>query len=128
MLTFVFYFKALYSKREDMRRIVPVVIGLLLFSVDVVSQEDAFVDADSVRLSLLTCAPGKEIYSLFGHTAIRYESPEKHIDWVFNYGMFDFDTPDFIWRFVKGETDYLLGVTTYAHFLEEYRYYNRSVW
>ncbi|KAA6333096.1 hypothetical protein EZS27_018455, partial [termite gut metagenome] len=41
---------------------------------------------------------------------------------------FDFDTPDFIWRFVKGETDYLLGVTTYAHFLEEYRYYNRSVW
>ncbi|KAA6309654.1 hypothetical protein EZS27_038900, partial [termite gut metagenome] len=46
----------------------------------------------------------------------------------FSVNLFDFDTPDFIWRFVKGETDYLLGVTTYAHFLEEYRYYNRSVW
>ncbi|KAA6351149.1 hypothetical protein EZS27_001492 [termite gut metagenome] len=111
-----------------MKRIVPFVIGLLLFSVDAVSQEDALVDADSVRLSLLTCAPGKEVYSLFGHTAIRYECPEKHIDWVFNYGIFDFNAPNFIWRFVKGETDYLLGVTSYEHFVEEYRYYNRSVW
>jgi hypothetical protein len=42
--------------------------------------------------------------------------------------MFDFDAPNFIWRFVKGETDYLLGVTSYGHFIEEYRYHNRSVW
>ncbi|KAA6345881.1 hypothetical protein EZS27_006571 [termite gut metagenome] len=111
-----------------MKRIVPVMIGLLLFSVDAVSQEDVLVGADSVRLSLLTCAPGKEVYALFGHTAIRYECPEKHMDWIFNYGVFDFDTPNFIWRFVKGETDYLLGVASYGHFVEEYRYYNRSVW
>ena len=43
---------------------------------------------DSIRLSLLTCAPGEEIYSLFGHTAIRYEDPANGIDAVFNYGLF----------------------------------------
>lgn len=45
-------------------------------------------DNDSIRLSLLTCAPGEEIYSLFGHTAIRYEDPVNGIDAVFNYGLF----------------------------------------
>ena len=44
--------------------------------------------ADSIRFSLLTCAPGTEIYSLFGHTAIRYENYTRRIDVVFNYGMF----------------------------------------
>ena len=48
---------------------------------------------DSIRLSLLTCAPGEEIYSLFGHTAIRYENPSQGIDVVFNYGLFSFNTP-----------------------------------
>lgn len=50
---------------------------------------------DSIRLSLLTCAPGEEIYSLFGHTAIRYEDPANGIDAVFNYGLFSFNTPNF---------------------------------
>ena len=64
---------------------------------------------DSIRLSLLTCAPGEEIYSLFGHTAIRYEDPANGIDAVFNYGLFSFNTPNFILRFSLGETDYQLG-------------------
>lgn len=51
---------------------------------------------DSIRLSLLTCAPGEEIYSLFGHTAIRYENSSQGIDVVFNYGLFSFNTPNFI--------------------------------
>ena len=67
---------------------------------------------DSIRLSLLTCAPGEEIYSLFGHTAIRYEDPANGIDAVFNYGLFSFNTPNFILRFSLGETDYQLGLPT----------------
>ena len=83
---------------------------------------------DSIRLSLLTCAPGEEIYSLFGHTAIRYENPSQGIDIVFNYGLFSFNTPNFIFRFSLGETDYQLGVTDYEHFAAEYAFYGRSVW
>lgn len=83
---------------------------------------------DSIRLSLLTCAPGQEIYSLFGHTAIRYENYTQHIDAVFNYGIFSFNTPNFILRFTLGETDYQLGVSSYEQFAAEYNYYGRSVW
>ena len=83
---------------------------------------------DSIRLSLLTCAPGEEIYSLFGHTAIRYEDPANGIDAVFNYGLFSFNTPNFILRFSLGETDYQLGATDYARFAAEYAFDGRSVW
>lgn len=83
---------------------------------------------DSIRLSLLTCASGEEIYSLFGHTAIRYENPSQEIDVVFNYGLFSFNTPNFILRFALGETDYQLGVTSYNRFAAEYEYYGRNVW
>jgi len=86
------------------------------------------VNSDSVCISLLTCGQGEEIYSLFGHTAIRYEDPSKGIDVVFNYGVFSFNTPNFIYRFVKGETDYMLGVVDYPRFEAEYAYQNRAVW
>ncbi len=85
-------------------------------------------NSDSIRLSLLTCAPGEEIYSLFGHTAIRYENFTQHIDIVFNYGMFSFNTPNFILRFTLGKTDYQLGISSYEEFAAEYNYYGRSVW
>lgn len=83
---------------------------------------------DSIRLSLLTCAPGEEIYSLFGHTAIRYEDPSKGIDVVFHYGLFSFDTPYFPLRFSLGQADYKMGATDYSHFAAEYDYFGRSVW
>ena len=82
---------------------------------------------DSIRLSLLTCDPGEEIYSLFGHTAIRYEEPAKDIDVVFNYGLFSFNTPNFILRFSLGETDYQLGATDYDNFVSEYTLEGRNV-
>jgi len=82
---------------------------------------------DNVRISLLTCAPGTEIYALFGHTAIRYENPEKKQDWVYNYGMFSFNEPNFVWRFVKGETDYQLGRIPFRYFEAEYAYRGSSV-
>jgi hypothetical protein len=83
---------------------------------------------DSVRISLLTCAPGSEIYALFGHSAIRYENPEKDQDWVFNYGMFSFKEPNFVMRFVKGETDYQLGVVPFRYFETEYAFRGSSVY
>lgn len=84
--------------------------------------------SDSIRISLLTCASGGEIYSLFGHTAIRYENFTRNIDAVFNYGMFNFNAPNFILRFALGETDYQLGATNYEHFIAEYNYLGRDVW
>ena len=80
------------------------------------------------QISLLTCAPGDEIYSYFGHSAIRINDPLSGIDYVYNYGVFSFDTPHFIWRFIKGETDYMLAGQRMASFIGAYREEQRSVY
>lgn len=107
-----------------MRYIIITLLLILLGSNTLQAQSET---ADSVKVSLLTCSPGTEIYSLFGHTAIRYENPAQGIDVAFNYGMFSFNTPNFIYRFVKGETDYQLGVTDFPYFEAEYAMRNSSV-
>lgn len=75
---------------------------------------------DRVSVSLITCSPGEEVYSLFGHTALRYCNPDKNIDVVYNYGVFDFREPCFVIKFILGETDYLLGVIDFPLFIQEY--------
>ena len=73
---------------------------ILLSFFAIISASLYALNGDSIRFSLLTCEPGEEIYSLFGHTAIRYENFTRQEDYVFNYGMFSFRTPHFIYRFV----------------------------
>ena len=70
--------------------------------------------SNSVRVSLVTIYPGSEIYELYGHTELRVQ--DEYGDYFFNYGLFDFNAPGFVYRFVKGETDYLCGAipATYA--------------
>lgn len=72
-------------------------------------------------VSLLTCEPSNEqIYTAWGHTALRVCDPESGMDVVFNYGIFSFDDlGKFIYKFVKGETDYKLGTNTYQRSLRE---------
>lgn len=80
------------------------------------------------QISLLTCAAGDEIYSYFGHSAIRINDRQSGIDSVFNYGVFSFESPNFIWRFTKGETDYKLAGDRMSSFIESYREEQRSVY
>lgn len=83
---------------------------------------------DSVEISLLTCQPHDEIYSLYGHTAIRYHDLRKGgLDIAFNYGVFDYRKPFFALRFVFGLTDYELGAYPYRLFQEEYRRFGSMV-
>ncbi len=76
--------------------------------------------ADEARFSLITCSPGDEAYSFFGHTALRYVDEESGVDKVFNYGYFSFDTPNFVWRFILGQTDYLVASVPFEYFIPEY--------
>ena len=100
---------------------------LFLFCLTAQGQNNEQARHDSIRFSLLTCGPGEEIYSLFGHTAIRYENLTRGIDYVFNYGIFSFNKPNFILRFTLGETDYKLGIAPFDYFTEEYKYLQRDV-
>lgn len=76
-------------------------------------------------VSLITCAPGSDIYMLFGHSAIRVNDGQK--DLVYNYGTFDFNTPGFALKFMRGKLLYMLTVTNYGRFLHEYHYDKRGV-
>mgnify|MGYP004443697945 CR=1 FL=1 len=99
-----------------------------IFSLCFLLPVKALQPQDSIRFNLLTCAPGSEIYALFGHTALRYQNFSDQTDLVFNYGMFSFNTPHFVFRFVKGETDYQLGITPYPYFESEYALRGSSVY
>jgi len=80
------------------------------------------------EISILTCAPGNNLYSYFGHNAIRIKDANKNFDWVYNYGTFSFNQPNFYVKFVKGKLNYLLTVNRIEHFLYTYKHRNRSVY
>jgi len=82
---------------------------------------------DSLSVSLLTCGPGQEVYNLFGHSAIRVKNAATGVDYVFNYGIFSFKTPNFALRFTLGQTDYQLGVQYYDDFVYNYAMQGRFV-
>lgn len=85
------------------------------------------IQPENTQISLLTCSPGELIYELFGHTAIRIEDPTSGIDFVANYGLFDFNQDNFVYRFVRGKTDYQVGVQYTTSFLAGYKERGSSV-
>ena len=78
--------------------------------------------------SVITCDTGNESYSLFGHTAIRIKDIENNLDVVYNYGAFDFDTPNFVVKFTKGDLQYFAVAHSFTDFMNEYTYEQRSVY
>lgn len=84
--------------------------------------------SETAQISLLTCSPGEELYARYGHTAIRVLDEANDMDIVFNYGIFDFNTDHFYWKFVRGETWYELGASPYRYFMYEYDRDNRPVY
>ena len=82
---------------------------------------------DSVEIGLLTCSPGNEIWSLYGHTAIRFRDPLNNEDLAINYGMFSFHKRFFVLRFVFGLTDYEMGIVPFPMFLIDYASQGRGV-
>lgn len=69
------------------------------------------------QVSILTSEPGKELYTIFGHTAIRITDVSSNIDLVYNFGTFDFQDPLFFFHFVRGNLDYFLSITDYETFI-----------
>lgn len=92
---------------------------ILLFSLTITSHAHARL-SDEATVSLLTGEPfEEEIYTVFGHSSIRVVDAEQSIDILFNYGHFSFDRPNFIYHFVKGETDYKLMAYDTRYYIAE---------
>ena len=102
---------------------------LLLFSAPLSRAQHYEAElSDSAFASVLTCGPGEEFYSSFGHSALRICDSTIGLDLVYNYGTFDFNMPHFYWSFACGRLNYSLSRTDFESFLLEYDYEGRAVW
>ena len=82
---------------------------------------------DSVEIGLITCSPHEEVYSLYGHSALRIHNLKTGEDVVYNWGIFNFSKPFFVLRFIFGLTDYELDTMPFDAFCNYYRYWGSSV-
>ncbi len=88
--------------------------------------------SDEAEISVITCGPYQgELYSAFGHSAFRVFDPKAGFDAAYNYGVFNFNQPNFYLNFTRGYLYYQLGVYDYqsfqAHYIEHDRYVHEQV-
>ena len=103
-----------------------VILGcLFIFSMLCVAAQH--LNPSDIRISLLTGAPGNELYTAWGHNGVRIKIDSLNYDVVYNYGTFDFDQPNFYMNFARGLMLYRLSADSYKRFMAEYRYENRGV-
>ncbi len=108
-----------------MRKIIVFILCLVLLASKL--QANSIEFGDSTIVSLITCEPGKSVYAKFGHTALRIRDMDG-LDLVYNYGVFDFKANNFYWKFLRGQTDYVLAVYPTFYFLKDYEERNSTVW
>ncbi|MCO5241024.1 MAG: DUF4105 domain-containing protein [Chitinophagaceae bacterium] len=100
--------------------------SFLVFFLLFYSSANAGSDSSHLRITLLTCSPGEELYSTFGHSALRVIDSATFTDKVYNYGTFDFN-PDFYPKFIRGKLLYYLSVEDFIDFLYSYQLEQRSI-
>lgn len=91
------------------------------------SEHPTRIDTSHIQISILTCSAGEDIYTAWGHSAIRVIDSVHHTDFVFNYGTFDFNEPFFLTKFVKGSLQYFMSANEYADFLAAYKFEGRNI-
>lgn len=129
----------LYLCIHIMRKGLQYILTAMLFvlNITICSAQDASIpaidndsiseDKDSLRISLITCTPGTDVYAHFGHTALRIVNVITGRDVVFNYGCFDMSGANFVMKFIKGETDYIVAAEPGAYFFYRYNFLGNGV-
>jgi hypothetical protein len=102
-------------------------ILILLFLSSFISRSQPIKESCTRTISLLTCAPGTDLYSFWGHTAIRIKDSARGMDVIYNYGIFDDSDPLFYIHFTKGIMRYSVAAETMSDFMSEYEYEHRAV-
>jgi Domain of unknown function (DUF4105) len=103
------------------------ILIVILFFLTLISKNLFSQTVQDTSIYLITCSPGTETYSIYGHSAIRVVISHLNSDTIYNWGVFDFSTPNFIWKFAKGRLNYFLDTSEFQRFMSEYYYEKRSV-
>jgi hypothetical protein len=96
---------------------------LFLLPLEISAQDDSC----HLRVSILTCTPGEELYSTFGHSAVRITDSVSKSDVVYNYGTFNFDEPGFYTKFIRGKLTFYLSTEDFDSFIYSYQQENRGI-
>ena len=100
---------------------------IVLFFISFFSNSGKAQDSSRIQISLLTCTPGEELYSTFGHSAIRIIDSNNVTDYVYNFGCFNFDDDDFYFKFIRGRLLYFVNVERTDEFIAAYHESNRNI-
>ena len=104
-------------------------IFLICLIVSIVSFNQVLSQPSNDTIAyLITCGQGTETYSIYGHSALRIAIAAKHSDIVYNWGVFDYNTKNFVWKFAKGRLDYMLDTEITKGFLQSYFFEQRYVY
>ncbi|MBC7867026.1 MAG: DUF4105 domain-containing protein, partial [Gloeobacteraceae cyanobacterium ES-bin-316] len=121
---FPFFFIDTWAKNNFRNWALPFLIVILIFNLPFRIHAQ---DSSRIRISLLTCTPGEELYSIFGHSALRLIDSNSVSDIVYNYGTFNFDDEGFYLKFIRGKLLYYLSVVNFEDFKYEYQSSNRGM-
>ena len=91
---------------------------LLFFSLN--TKADSKKENEEIKISILSIGEGQSLADAFGHTGIRIIDKKTNSDVVFNFGIYDYNAPNFYSNFVKGRPVYKLGVQNYISFINNY--------
>ena len=114
-------------KLETIQRMKKKLLFLLLILISVVGYSQNISVSENAKVSILTCGIGLESYAMYGHTGIRIHDDTNNLDVVYNYGAFDFSTPNFIEKFIKGDLQYFVTNGSYSDFYHNYHLENRGI-
>ncbi|BAX81534.1 Lnb N-terminal periplasmic domain-containing protein [Labilibaculum antarcticum] len=103
------------------------ILLIAFFSLSICNHAKGQNLSANAEISLLTCSPGDELYSQFGHSALRIKDEDKKLDLVFGYGAFNFNTPNFYPKFARGKLDYMLSYNDFDRFKNGYIYEKRGI-
>ena len=109
-----------------MRKVVIAFICIFLFVLTASSQQQIQL-TQNAQISVITIDPGNELVDSFGHSAFRVRDNFLSIDYVYNYGVYDFNTPNFYTKFAQGKLLYILGISRFERFLQSYKAQNRTI-
>jgi len=101
-------------------------ILLSIFILEIYAQEN-IKEIDQYEISIITIGPGNSLSDAFGHSGIRVIDRVNNYDIVFNYGVYDYNAPNFYGNFVKGRPIYSLGLNNYENFYKNYVNQSRQI-
>ena len=105
-----------------------VIAVIFLMTISLQSASQRIQLSDDAEIHVLTCGPYQgELYSAFGHSAVRVSDPKSGLDWLYNYGIFSFNQPNFYLNFARGYLNYRLAVMDYEGFRDYYIHENRFI-